>query len=482
MYENCDKHEPSTRTKYGYDEFNRLSTRIITAGTVLNYSYTYDRWGNRTAQTITAGGSGPQPSVSVNTSTNHISSSGFGFDAAGNMTNDTSHSYTFDADGNITAVDGGSTAAYVYNALNQRVRSIVGGTTTEYVFNVNGQRVSEWNGSGHAQLKGKYYWGGKPVAYYVPSSAVHFEHQDWLGTERKRTSYNGSVEGTFSSLPFGDGQSATGTDTDANHFAALDHDTESNTDHAQFRQYSNVQGRWLAPDPYAGSYDFSNPQSLNRYVYASNRPLSLVDVQGLEDDPCGDGGGLKSAGAPSQVSSMGDGIPCMDPPGGPPEGPIPPAPPTSCSDPAVSSCTTGTPPPDPTPDPPVIPPGPRPTPPGGAGTAPGNPAPNNPSQPQQPQKKPCNGWNRLAGVLKAADGYVTTSAMVDLAGIHYALGGVIAGATCLTPEPAEPVACAAGIFSGGSLWAGGTALGYGAYVVAKEEMIPGIKQAITCEP
>ena len=85
-------------------------------------------------------------------------------------------------------------------------------------------------------------------------------------------------------------------------------------------------------------------------------------------------------------------------------------------------------------------------------------------------------------MLKAADGYVTTSAMVDLAGIHYALGGVIAGATCLTPEPAEPVACAAGIFSGGSLWAGGTALGYGAYVVAKEEMIPGIKQAITCEP
>jgi RHS repeat-associated protein len=52
------------------------------------------------------------------------------------------------------------------------------------------------------------------------------------------------------------------------HFAGLEHDSGSNTDHAQFRQYSNAQGRWMGMDPYAGSYDFSNPQSLNRYSYA----------------------------------------------------------------------------------------------------------------------------------------------------------------------------------------------------------------------
>ncbi len=275
-----DSTVPGQSATYGYDEFNRLSTRTTT-GTVLNYSYTYDRWGNRTAQTITAGGSGPQTSVSINTSTNQISSGGFSYDAAGNMTNDGYHSYTYDADGNITAVDG-TTDTYVYNALNQRVSSIVSGTTTEYVFNANGKRVSEWNGSGHAQLKGKYYWGGQPVAYYVPSSAAHFEHQDWLGTERVRTSYNGSVENSYTSLPFGDAQTPAANGTDANHFAALDHDAESYTDHAQFRQYSNTQGRWLSPDPYAGSYDFSNPQSLNRYVYALNNPLGLIDPSGLD--------------------------------------------------------------------------------------------------------------------------------------------------------------------------------------------------------
>jgi RHS repeat-associated protein len=154
----------------------------------------------------------------------------------------------------------------------------VGGVATNYVFNAAGQRVSEWSGT--LQLQGKYYWGGKPVAYYA-NGAAHFEHQDWLGTERMRTAYNGVVEGSFTSLPFGDWQTPAGDETDANHYATLDHDTETDTDHAQFRQYANAQGRWLAPDPYSGSYDMSNPQSMNRYVYAGNNPLAGVDPQGL---------------------------------------------------------------------------------------------------------------------------------------------------------------------------------------------------------
>jgi RHS repeat-associated protein len=142
--------------------------------------------------------------------------------------------------------------------------------------------VSDWNGSTHAQLQGKYYWGSQPVAYYE-SGAAHFEHQDWLGTERMRTTYNGGVEGSFSSLPFGDDlTTVSGTDGDANHYATLDHDYESDTEHAQFRQYSSAQGRWLSPDPYSGSYDPSNPESFNRYTYVQNAPLSFLDPLGLD--------------------------------------------------------------------------------------------------------------------------------------------------------------------------------------------------------
>ena len=39
-------------------------------------------------------------------------------------------------------------------------------------------------------------------------------------------------------------------------------------------------GRWTAPDPYNGSYDLANPQSLNRYAYVNNNPLGFVDPSG----------------------------------------------------------------------------------------------------------------------------------------------------------------------------------------------------------
>jgi len=39
------------------------------------------------------------------------------YDAAGNLTNDTFHTYQYDAEGNVLKVDNGVTATYVYDAL-----------------------------------------------------------------------------------------------------------------------------------------------------------------------------------------------------------------------------------------------------------------------------------------------------------------------------------------------------------------------------
>jgi RHS repeat-associated protein len=279
-------------SSYGYDEFNRLSSRTVTSGTVQNFTYVYDRYGNRVQQNVTAG-TGPAPVFSFVASTNQITPSTcnpptatqYCYDAAGNMTADGFHTYTYDAEGDITAVDAGQTAQFFYNALNQRIKRVAGSTSREFVFNASGQRVSIWNGSVAGQhIEGQYYWRSKPVAYYSSGGSQHFQHQDWLGTERRRTSYSGTVEDSYTSLPFGDAQT-TGTDTDQYHFATLDYDSETNTDHAQFRQFSTTQGRWLRPDPYAGSYDFSNPQSLNRYAYVLDNPLFFIDPDGDDSNP-----------------------------------------------------------------------------------------------------------------------------------------------------------------------------------------------------
>jgi RHS repeat-associated protein len=127
-----------------------------------------------------------------------------------------------------------------------------------------------------------------------------------------RTKYDGSVDGTFTSLPFGDAlATASGSDNDAYHFAMLDHGYLTNTDHAWFRQYANAQGRWTSPDPYAGSYDATNPQSLNRYAYVLNAPLSFIDPTGLMtcplcSGPVGGGDGGNGGGSGAGGSGGGD--------------------------------------------------------------------------------------------------------------------------------------------------------------------------------
>jgi len=264
-----------------YDAFNRLATASFSLGAT-TFSYSYDRWGNRLAQSAPQGG--PDPSYTVNTANNQITT--FSYDALGNVLNDGFHSYLYDAENNVIKVDGGSTAVYTYDALNKRVRIDQTSGSQEFLFNVNGQRVSIWNPANETQVQGQFYWGSTPLAFYTTASGqTYFQHQDWLGTERTRTTSDGAVAGTFTSLPFGDNYTvASGTDADAYHFATLDQDSTSSTSHAPFRQYSSTAGRWMSPDSYYGSYDLSNPQSMNRYAYADNSPTSFLDPTGL--DPC----------------------------------------------------------------------------------------------------------------------------------------------------------------------------------------------------
>src|SRR5947209_6014024 len=78
-------------------------------------SWSYDAWGNRTSQTPTGGSCYQQPSTTFS-ATNQLPPP-YQQDAAGNMIQDASHTYTFDAENRLSNVDGGSTASYIYNAF-----------------------------------------------------------------------------------------------------------------------------------------------------------------------------------------------------------------------------------------------------------------------------------------------------------------------------------------------------------------------------
>lgn len=52
------------------------------------------------------------------------------------------------------------------------------------------------------------------------------------------------------------------------------------------RRYATSSSRFSQPDPYSGSYDFSDLQSLNRYVYTKNDPINFTDPSGLLPNDC----------------------------------------------------------------------------------------------------------------------------------------------------------------------------------------------------
>jgi hypothetical protein len=66
-------------------------------------------------------------------------------------------------------------------------------------------------GSG-AWTRGEVFTGGKHLATYVggATGAIHFNHTDWLGTERVRSDKSGAACETITSLLCGDPEGAAG--------------------------------------------------------------------------------------------------------------------------------------------------------------------------------------------------------------------------------------------------------------------------------
>lgn len=69
---------------------------------------------------------------------------GYNYDASGNCWWDGANSYTYDAQGRIASVSGGT--SYNYDSSNRRVKKVAAGATTHYVWE-GSQVIAEYNGS-----------------------------------------------------------------------------------------------------------------------------------------------------------------------------------------------------------------------------------------------------------------------------------------------------------------------------------------------
>jgi RHS repeat-associated protein len=271
---------------------------------VFSLSWAYDVWGNRTDQNVTAGTCN---SFHATVGTNNRLASPYTYDAAGNMTFDGSHSYTYDAENRIISVDGGTTASYAYDPSGRRVSKKIGSTTTSYAYDQAGNVVFDTQGSTWAAVY--LYFGGGLIAQYK-NSVTSFIHRDHLGSTRFVTDMYQYVSDNLDYLPFGEQISG---DTSTTHkFTSYMRDEETEpspangtaNDYASARYFGSRMGRFLTPDPADTSATcLLNPQTQNRYAYVTDNPVNSTDQTGL----CGNS--FTSGGGDSSDCGIGIGFP-----------------------------------------------------------------------------------------------------------------------------------------------------------------------------
>jgi RHS repeat-associated protein len=278
---------------YAYDSLNRLSTLSSPSDPngCSGLSWSYDAWGNRTAQTTTGGSCPQQPSTTF--SLKNQLPSPYAYDAAGNMTYDGTHYYFYDAENRLIQVQSTPTlgacsaasACYVYDALGRRVHksgSLVP-YAIDYMYDLQGNVMAEYepacSGGTECWSTGYVYLNGALTAEYK-NATTYFASGDHLGSARIVTALNQTVVQNLDYLPFGElNSSDSGVNT--HEFTGDEQDAETALAHTLFRQYSSSIGRWMTPDP-AGlaAVDPTNPQSWNRYAYVLNNPINFIDRSG----------------------------------------------------------------------------------------------------------------------------------------------------------------------------------------------------------
>jgi RHS repeat-associated protein len=237
-------------------------------------------------------------SVSYDTTSNRLTTSGFTYDYAGNQTrivreDGTVLRFQYDAAGRL---------AKVKNDSNQ--------TIATYTYGISRERLITQEGDENSTNRTYYAWdGGAVIAEYIDSAQntllwtrnyiymrgallatqeqtpggekVQFDHPDQLGT-RIITESGTTTSFEQTTLPFGTVLNSESTGATNYRFTSYDRGASTNLDYAVNRFYDSTQGRFTQVDPIKmNSASLLNPQSLNLYAYCTNDPVNHTDPQGL---------------------------------------------------------------------------------------------------------------------------------------------------------------------------------------------------------
>jgi len=269
----------SIQVSYTYDQLNRLATAVSATGGTTNWglSFSYDVYGNRTAQTVTAG-SAPAFSATFGSNNRMV---GYSYDNNGNQLNT--------ADG----------ATLEYDEENRLKKWTKQGQTQEYTYHPSGWRLSNSNDGGYfygpggqlltksaARYTDYVYFAGRLLFTMSEGSLdpnrtkLTRIYSDRLGSTRATTvlTYGGGST-TRNYYPYGEEIGSTANNQYK--FASTYGDSATGLDYAVNRYYASGTARFLSVD--SGRAKLRRPGSWNRYAYVRNDPINRVDPMGLGD-------------------------------------------------------------------------------------------------------------------------------------------------------------------------------------------------------
>jgi RHS repeat-associated protein len=292
---------------YQYDDITRVTS--ANCGSAASQTFSFDPFGN-----INKSGSPNSFQPTYSTSTNRMTSiAGFTptYDSNGNVTNDSFHNYTWDADGHAIAVDAGlSDAVSVsYDALGRMVEQNRSSVYTQIAYSPTGQKLALM--SGQTLQKAMVPVSRSAMAVYNSSGLLYYAHPDRLGSIHLATTPARATYFDTAYAPFGETYASSGGTSLDPAYTGQMNDTAHRQDTAgglydfPAREYS-TQGRWPSPDPMGKAATCAkDPQTQNRYAYVRNNPLSYTDPTGayiVYAPPC-DATGTHSVAFPATLTT-----------------------------------------------------------------------------------------------------------------------------------------------------------------------------------
>lgn len=185
--------------------------------------------------------------------------------------------------GNGTSKTSSTHTKHLYDGYMRRVKSVESNGIVRYnIYDPSGSLMQVYDATN--DVRTDYIPGPAGALAQIKKSNgvdnLSFIHADHLGTGRAGTDDTGAIIWEDFHTPFGESLlSPAGNDNQADYTGHI-RDSGSGLVYMQARYVDPVVGRFLSIDP-VGMKDSPNPSYFNRYSYAINNPISMLDPTGM---------------------------------------------------------------------------------------------------------------------------------------------------------------------------------------------------------